>query len=110
MADKKEESEVPGRMTTTLEQANATAQTLDRAYDEYLELKEAMDRVEAARAKLVGSPYSTARIGNVMRKYWPSMLKVGTAVAAGGGLSAIVAGEGAFSGLLNGLSKILGGG
>ncbi len=110
MADKKEAAEIPGRMTTTLEQANATARTLDRAYDEYLELKEAMERVEAARAKLVGSPYGTARVSTVMRRYWPSVLKVGTAVAAGGSLTAFAAGDGAFGGLLKGLSSILGGG
>ncbi len=110
MADKKSESEVPGRLTSTLEQANATARTLDRAYDEYLELKEAMGRVEAARAKLVGSPYSTARVGNVVRRYWPKVAKIGTAVAAGGGLTAIVAGDGAFGGVLKTLSALFGGG
>lgn len=110
MADKQEAKEIPGRLTSTLEQANGTARTLDRAYEEYLELKQAMERVEAARAKLVGSPYGTARVSNVVRKYWPSVIKIGTAVAAGGGVSAFVAGEGAFSGLLKGFASLFGGG
>lgn len=86
--------------TDVIHMANETAKIIQEANDRYVRLKAAVREVELARSDLIGPTFSSDRVKAVTRRAWPSVLRIGGAVATGGGLSALAADPGAFASLL----------
>ncbi len=89
-------------------QITGATQAMEAARDMYTSALTAMTDLEASRSKLVGSGPTATRVTGLLQKYGPALLKFGTAIAGGGGITALMADPGAFAGILSNLGSVLG--
>ncbi len=84
---------------------NNLTEIMRHAGELYGEAVKDMKLLEAQREELADMSGVTGRATNTFQRLLPGLVKVGSAIAAGGGVTALMADPGAFTGIL----RMLGG-
>jgi len=106
--------ERPEKVVDITEQIRDTVAAIDTASDKYDETMEMVGDMQARMRKLRGfqnpEAFDANRVMSMVTKFLPKAAKWGTVIGGSSGVTALLAEQGAFTGILSRLGGIFGGG